>query len=79
MRRLTALDLGLVAVALALWCGLLALLPSEMSPEGWYAFLGGDVIVHHGLPSHDTLTVWGHGRRWVDQQWLAQLAYYGLY
>ena len=72
-------DLGLIAVAVALWCGLLALLPAEMSPDGWYALLGGDVIVHHGLPSHDTLTVWGHGRRWVDQQWLAQLASYGLY
>src|SRR5439155_24847451 len=23
--------------------------------------------------------VWGHGRRWVDQQWLAQLGYYGIY
>jgi hypothetical protein len=73
------LDLGLAAVAVALWCGLLWFLPSSMSPDGWYAFLGGDVIVHHGLPSHDTLTVWGHGRRWVDQQWLAQLVYYGLY
>jgi len=72
-------DLGLATVAVALWCGLLAFLPSEMSPDGWYAFLGGDVIVHHGLPSHDALTVWGHGRRWVDQQWLAQLLYYGLY
>ena len=67
------------ALAAVLWCGLLVFLPSEMSPDGWYAFLGGDVIVHHGLPSHDTLTVWGHGRRWVDQQWLAQLGYYGLY
>src|SRR5690349_6658461 len=75
MRR----DPGLVLVALGLWLGLLVFLPSEMSPDGWYAFLGGDVIVHHGLPSHDTLTVWGHGRRWVDQQWLAQLVYYGLY
>jgi hypothetical protein len=79
MKRLRELDLGLVAVAAGLWCGLLVFLPSELSPDGWYAFLGGDVIVHHGLPSHDTLTVWGHGRRWVDQQWLAQLAYYGLY
>src|SRR4051812_9182521 len=79
MRRLGALDLGLVAPAVALWVSLLVFLPSEMSPDGWYAFLGGDLIVHHGLPSHDTLTVWGHGRRWVDQQWLAQLAYYGLY
>jgi hypothetical protein len=24
------------------------------------------------------LTVWAHGRRWVDQQWLAQLTLYGL-
>jgi hypothetical protein len=77
--RLGARDFGLLAVAAALWCGLLAFLPSEMSPDGWYAFLGGDLIVHHGLPSHDSLTVWGHGRRWVDQQWLAQLGYYGLY
>jgi len=72
-------DPWLAAVAVALWCGLLAFLPSELSPDGWYAFLGGDLIVHHGLPSHDTLTVWGHGRRWVDQQWLAQLASYGVY
>jgi hypothetical protein len=79
VKRLPKVDLGLLTVAVALWCGLLAFLPSELSPDGWYAFLGGDLIVHHGLPSHDTLTVWGHGRRWVDQQWLAQLAYYGLY
>jgi len=69
---------GIVAAAL-LFCVLVGLLPGEMSPDGWYALLGGDVIVHHGLPTHDTLTVWGAGRRWVDQQWLAQLVYYGLY
>ena len=65
--------------AMALAVALLGLLSHEMSPDGWYALLGGDLIVHHGLPSHDWLTVWGHGRRWVDQQWLAQLAFYGLY
>jgi hypothetical protein len=79
MMRLAERDLGVVVVGAALWCGLLAFLPTEMSPDGWYAFLGGQVIVHHGLPSHDTLTVWGHGHRWVDQQWLAQLGYYGVY
>src|SRR5205085_11991958 len=26
----------------------------------------------------DALTVWGHGQAWVDQQWLAQLGFYGL-
>jgi hypothetical protein len=69
--------LGAVVAILA--CALLAFLPAEMSPDGWYALLGGDVVVHHGLPHHDWLTVWGNGREWVDQQWLAQLAYYGLY
>jgi hypothetical protein len=68
-----------IAAAALLACVLFALLPSEMSPDGWYALLGGDVIAHHGLPSRDALTVWGAGRRWVDQQWLAQLGYYGLY
>ena len=69
----------LVPVVVALACGLLLLLPAEMSPDGWFALLSGHEIVTHGLPSYDTLTVWGQGRRWVDQQWLAQLGYYGLY
>src|SRR5207248_9069769 len=46
--------------------------------DSWYALVGGRFIVRHGLPSHNTLTVWAHGARWVDQQWLAQLAFYGL-
>jgi hypothetical protein len=78
VRRLRP-ETALVAVLAALACGLLLLLPAEMSPDGWFALLSGHEIVAHGLPSHDTLTVWGLGRRWVDQQWLAQLAYYGLY
>jgi hypothetical protein len=69
----------LVPIVAALACGLLLLLPAEMSPDGWFALLSGHEIVAHGLPSYDTLTVWGQGRRWVDQQWLAQLGYYGLY
>jgi len=72
-------DSALIALAAGLAAVLIALSPHEMSPDGWYALLGGDVVVHHGLPSHDSLTVWGHGRRWVDQQWAAQLISYGLY
>ncbi len=68
-----------VVLLAVLACPLLLLLPAEMSPDGWFALLSGNQIIAHGLPSHDTLTVWGHGRRWVDQQWLAQLGYYGLY
>ena len=54
-------------------------LPSELFQDGWLAVLGGREIVTHGLPSHDALTIWTHGREWVDQQWLAQLVFYGLY
>jgi hypothetical protein len=37
-------------------------------------------VAEHGLPlpSHDTLTIWAHGRTWVDQQWLAQYVLYEL-
>lgn len=46
--------------------------------DGWMALVSGREIAQHGLPSHDALTVWALGRRWVDQQWLAQLIFYGL-
>jgi hypothetical protein len=35
-------------------------------------------VWEHGLPAHDTLTIWGSGAEWVDQQWLAQLTFFGL-
>jgi hypothetical protein len=57
---------------------LITRLRTALAADGWMALLSGRVIAQHGLPSHDTLTVWAHGRRWVDQQWLAQLTLYGL-
>jgi hypothetical protein len=55
-----------------------ALLPQAFSTDGWLSLVSGRLIAHHGLPHHDTLTVVGHGREWIDQQWLGQLALYGL-
>src|SRR5262249_3018378 len=64
----------------ALYVVTLALnLPRELFSDGWYAILGGSEVVRHGLPSHDTLTSWTLGREWIDQQWLGQLFFYGLY
>jgi hypothetical protein len=54
-------------------------LPQQLLSDSWYAVLGGHEIVHHGLPAGDTLTIWTHGQQWVDQQWLGQLFFYGLY
>jgi hypothetical protein len=51
----------------------------SMLGDSWYTLLSGDLVVHHGFPSHDALTAWTSGRRWVDQQWLAQLATFAFY
>jgi hypothetical protein len=54
-------------------------LPSQIASDTWMTLTYGREVAQHGLPSLDTLTIWAHGRTWVDQQWLGQLAYYGLY
>jgi len=58
---------------------LLVTLRRGLGGDGWLAMLAGRWIVQHGLPTHDSLTVMAHGRRWTDQQWLAQLGLYGLW
>lgn len=67
----------LVMVVAAFAIVLITHLRTALAADGWMALLSGRVVAH-GLPSHDTLMVWAHGRQWVDQQWLAQLALYGL-
>ena len=56
-----------------------ALVRFRMFDDSWYTLLGGRLIAEHGLPAHDTLALWTHGRAWVDQQWLAQIAGYGAF
>jgi hypothetical protein len=71
---------GLLVIVLgAFVIALLVALRKDLVVDGWMALVSGRWIAQHGLPSHDTLTVWTHGRRWTDQQWLAQLALYGLW
>lgn len=53
--------------------------PTQIASDTWMTLAYGREVLQHGLPSHDTLTIWAHGRIWVDQQWLGQLLYYGLY
>jgi hypothetical protein len=51
----------------------------QIAADSWLNLLGGREILNHGIPHHDTLAVLSRGREWIDQQWLANLAYYGLY
>ena len=71
---------GLVVASLATFAGALVLrLVGQVNADGWLALVAGRWIAQHGLPHHEVLTVWSHGEQWVDQQWLAQLGFYGLW
>ena len=47
--------------------------------DTWLALVGGRLVWRDGLPQHNTLTIWDGGHRWIDQQWLAQLLFYGVH
>jgi hypothetical protein len=53
--------------------------PALIVNDSWLNLVTGREIVQHGLPKHDELTVYGLGRVWTDQQWLAQAFMYGVY
>src|SRR5438445_11826260 len=69
---------GLLVLVLAAYAGALLLTATGTAPDTWLAVVGGREVAH-GLPSVDHLTVLAAGARWVDQQWLAQLLFYGAY
>jgi hypothetical protein len=80
--RLAALieENGLVVIVLGAFAIVFVLaLRKDLVIDGWMALVSGRWIAQHGLPTHDMLAVWTHGHRWIDQQWLAQLALYGLW
>jgi hypothetical protein len=70
-----ALPLAVVAVYAA---AVARLLPYELLQDGWLTLVAGREIVEHGLPTTNELTIWANGVDWVDQQWFAQLCFYGL-
>src|SRR5262245_9732238 len=53
--------------------------PALLVNDSWLNLAAGREVVENGLPSHDELTVYGLGATWTDQQWLAQVAMYGVY
>jgi hypothetical protein len=74
-----ATEAVLFPVVALFFIGVTGNLPRELFQDSWLVILGGREVVQHGLPSHDTLAIWTQGREWVDQQWLAQVLFYGLY
>jgi hypothetical protein len=82
VRLAAALDKhGLTIAATALAAALLLILAAAagMVGDSWLGLVAGREVAQHGLPAHDHLAVVTSGRRWVDQQWLGQLALYELH
>jgi hypothetical protein len=50
-----------------------------MVQDSWMTLVGGRLVATSGIPHHELLTLWAHGRTWIDQQWLAQLLFYRTY
>ena len=51
-------------------------LSGQVNQDAWLALTGGRTLVDHGLPHHETWTIWGAGKEFVDQQWLGQAVLY---
>jgi hypothetical protein len=58
---------------------LLVFPPTLLVADSWLTLSAGREIVQHGLPHHDHLTILAAGRTWTDQQWGAQLLFYGAH
>lgn len=58
---------------------LLVFPPFLLVADSWLNLLAGREIWQNGLPAMDELTVYGDGRIWTAQQWIAHLFFYGTY
>src|SRR4029079_8613038 len=77
--RTVAAENHLLLVAWLVLLILLLVVGRELlNVDSWLTLVSGREIVEHRLPHRETLTVIPAGREWIDQQWLAQLLFYGL-
>jgi hypothetical protein len=69
------------AISIAVVCEM-ALILAVLSPrlfvgDSWMTLVAGREIARDGIPERESLTILAAGERWIDQQWLAQLVWYG--
>ena len=53
--------------------------PSILVGDTWLTLVAGREVVEHGLPNTESITLLGRGATWTDQQWLAQVVFYGAH
>lgn len=65
---------------LALWAVAFAAIGAQtLVQDSWMTLVGGRDVAASWLPHVESLTAIPHGRAWVDQQWLAELGFYGAW
>jgi hypothetical protein len=71
---------ALLTFLLALYAVIvLSTIPHELVQDSWLTLVSGREVAENGIPRTDSLTVWTKGVPWIDQQWLAQLVFYGAH
>ena len=78
LKNLLAEEAFVVLAIVGVVATLAAALPRMVVPDTWLALVDGRWIANHGLPHTDAIGLWTRGATWVDQQWLAHLALYGV-
>jgi hypothetical protein len=68
-----------VAVVAGVFAAVLVFWGRVLYSDAYTDLSAGRLIARSGLPSHDSLTVAANGGRWIDEQWLAHLIYYGAW
>ncbi len=80
LRRVAEEEFVLIVVLAAFGTIFLAVFPPQLLvADSWLTLVAGREVWANGLPERDELTVLGLGRTWTDQQWLAQLFFYGVH
>jgi MFS family permease len=76
---LTSRRTQLLIASLTLLVGVLALCADRVhNGDVYLELLSGRFIVNHGLIGHDPFHTIAHGQAWLNQQWLSELAFYGV-
>jgi hypothetical protein len=47
--------------------------------DTYFDLYAGRYVAEHGIPARNVVTALAHGQPWIDQQWLAQLAFYRVW
>jgi len=68
-----------IAAAFVLVTATLAVyLNRHTNGDVYWLLAAGRYTAHHGIAHRDPFLTLSHGREWLDQQWLAGLAFYGV-